>query len=54
MLNWPNRIGEVHVKDDSKPDEATKLVAGDVLHIDHGSHNTATTPNKAKGKNIII
>jgi len=40
--------GEVHFKDDSKPDEVTKLFAGDVIHIDHGTHNTFTTPNKAK------
>jgi uncharacterized cupin superfamily protein len=42
--------GEVHFTDDSKPDEVTKLVTGDVLHIDHGTHNTFTTPNKAKCK----
>jgi hypothetical protein len=36
----------------SKPDEVTKLVAGDVICIELGSHNTFTTPNKAKkGKN---
>ena len=47
-------IGEVHFTDDSKPDEVTKLVAGDVLHVDQGTHNTLTTPSKAKGKNKTI
>ena len=54
MLNWPDCIGEVHLKDDSKPDEVIKLVAGDVLHIENGTHNTFTTPNKAKGRYKII
>ena len=46
-------IGEVHFKDGSKPDEVTKLVTGDVVHIDEGSHNTLTAPNKAKRKNKL-
>ena len=54
MFNSPDYIGEVHVKDESKPDEVAKLVAGDVLHIDHGSLNSASSPNKARGKNKII
>jgi len=40
--------GELHIKDESKPDEVTKLVAGDVLHIDHGTHLVFSSPNKAK------
>ena len=51
---WNNRtcIGDVHFTDDSKPDEVTKLVADDVLHIDQGTHNTFTiTPDKDKRKN---
>jgi len=40
--------GELHIKDKSKPDEVTKLVAGDVIHIDEGSHCIFTSPNKAK------
>jgi len=40
--------GEVHFQDNSNPDEITKLAAGDVLHVDQGSHNTFTTPDKAK------
>ena len=56
MLIWTDRIyvGEVHFTDDSKPDEVTKLVTGDVIHIDEGTHNTFTTPDKAKRKNTII
>ena len=41
-------IGEVHVKDESKPEEVSKLVTGDVIHIESGSHNNFSTPNKAK------
>jgi len=40
--------GELHFKDNSKPDEVAKLVAGDVIHIDDGSYNTLSSPNKAK------
>ena len=40
----------MHFKEDSKPDEVTKLFAGDVVHIEEGSHNTLITPNKAKCK----
>ena len=54
MLNWPDYIGVLHIKEKSKPDEVTKLVAGDVIHIDRGSHLVLSTPNKAKGKNNII
>ena len=53
MLNWPDYIGELHAKDKSKP-EVTKLVAGDVIHVDRGSHLVLSTPNKAKCKNNII
>ena len=49
MLDWPDYIGELHVKDESHS-ESTKLVAGDVLHVDHGSHNIFSTPTNAKGK----
>ena len=49
MLNWPDYLGELHIKDESTT-EVTKLVAGDVIHIDQGSHNVFTSPNKAKGK----
>ena len=54
MLNWPDYIGVLHIKEKSKPDEVTKLVASDVIHIDRGSHLVLSTPNKAKGKNNII
>ena len=37
-------IGQLHVTDASKPGEVTKLVAGDVLHIEPGSHLTLTSP----------
>jgi len=40
--------GELYVDDESKPGEITKLVAGDVIHIDEGTHLTFSTPNKAK------
>ena len=36
-------IGQVQVEDASKPGEVTKLVAGDVLHIEQGSRNTFTS-----------
>jgi len=39
--------GELHVTDKSKPGEVTKLVAGDVIHTDKGSHLTFSSPNKA-------
>ena len=54
VVCWTDRdcIGEVHFSDDSKPDEVTKLVTGDVIHIEHGTHNTLTTPSKAKSKKI--
>jgi hypothetical protein len=45
-------IGEVHVTDESKPGEITKLVAGDVIHVDHDSRNTFGSPDKAKCKYI--
>ena len=54
MLNWPDYLGELHHKDESMPDKVSKLVAGDVIHIDHGSYITVTSPNKAKGKNKVI
>ena len=54
MLSWPDYIGELHVKDESKPDEVTKIVAGDVIHVDHGSHVIYSSPNKARGKKDII
>ena len=37
-------IGEVHLVDDSKPGEVTKLVTGDVVHIEYGSRNTFICP----------
>jgi len=40
--------GELHIRDKDKPDEVTKLIAGDVIHIDQGSHHIFSTPNKAK------
>ena len=48
-------IGEFHLEEKSKP-EITKLVAGDVLHIDEASYITWTSPNKGKGqqKNEIL
>ena len=52
MLIGPDYIGELHIKDEFKPDEVTKLVASDVVHIDHGSHSIFTSPNRAKGKKI--
>ena len=36
-------IGQLQVEDASKPGEVTKLVAGDVLHIEQGSRNTITS-----------
>ena len=36
-------IGQIQVEDASKPGEITKLVAGDVLHIEQGSRNTFTS-----------
>ena len=50
MLNSPDYIGEGQVDDESKPGEVTKLVAGDVIHVDHGSRVTLSSPNKAKCK----
>ena len=41
----------MHVRDESKPDEVTKLFAGDVIHVDHDSRNTFLSPTKAKCKN---
>ena len=43
-------IGEFLVKEKSKPDQITKLVAGDVLHVDEASYLTWTSPNRGKGK----
>jgi len=40
--------GEVHFTDDSKPGEVTKVIAGDVIHIEQDSHITFSSPNKAK------
>ena len=40
-------IGEVHLNEKSKP-EVTKLVAGDVLHIDEGSYITWSSPSKGR------
>ena len=54
MMNWPNYIGEVHVTDESKPGEVTKLFAGDVIHVEYGSRNILSSPNKAKCKNKVI
>ena len=54
MLNWSDYIGELHIKDDSKPDEVTKLVAGDIIHIDYGTHNTLTTLTGAKRKFLFF
>ena len=51
VLNWPDYIGELHIKDESKPDEVTKVVAGDVIHIDQGSNSIFSSPNKAKSEN---
>jgi hypothetical protein len=42
-------IGEFHLDEKSKP-EITKLVAGDVIHIDEDSYITWTSPSKGKGK----
>ena len=46
----------MHYKDESKPDdsEIIKVVAGDVIHIDHESYYTLTSPNIARSKNKII
>jgi uncharacterized cupin superfamily protein len=46
-------IGELHVEDESKPGEVSKLVAGDVLHINEGSYNTWSSPDKTRGKRKI-
>ena len=54
MLNWPDCIGEIHFTDDSKPDEVTKLVTGDVIHIEPDSHITFSSPSKAKSENKNI
>jgi hypothetical protein len=54
MLNGPYYIGELHLKDESTPDKVSKLIAGDVVNIDHGSYHSFTTPNKARSKNKII
>ena len=51
MLSWLDYIGELHVTDESKPGEITKLFAGDVIHVDYGSRNIFSSPNKAKYKN---
>jgi len=40
--------GELHVVDQSKPGEVSKLVAGDVLHIAEGSYNTWSSPSKVR------
>ena len=55
MVIWicwtlPDYIGELHINDESMPDKVTKLVAGDVIHIDHDSRITFSSPNKAKSK----
>ena len=50
MLNSPDYIGEGQFEDESKPDEVTKSVAGDVIFIDQGSRVTLSSPNKAKCK----
>ena len=42
-------IGEFSLDEKSKP-EITKLVAGDVLHIDADSYITWSSPNKGRGK----
>jgi len=39
--------GEFHLEEKSKP-EITKLVAGDVIHIDEDSYITWASPNKGK------
>ena len=55
-LNWSQYIGEIHVVDNTKPGETTKLNAGDVIHFAEGTQNISTTPGKAKctWKNEII
>ena len=50
MLNWPDYVGELHINDESTPDKVTKLVAGDVIHIDQESRLTLSSPNKGKRK----
>ena len=50
MLNSLDHIGDGQVEDESKPGEVTKLFAGDVIHVDHGSRVTFSTQNKAKCK----
>lgn len=52
ILNWRNttHIGEFLVEEKSKPDQITKLVAGDVLNIDEASYSTWTSPTRGKGK----
>lgn len=42
-------IGEFHLDEKNKP-EVTKLVAGDVLHIDEDSYIKWTSPSHGKGK----
>ena len=44
-------VGEIHVVDNLKPGEVTKLSAGDVIHFEEGTANVSTTPvGKAKCK----
>jgi len=40
--------GELHVVDNSKPDEVAKLVAGDVIHYEAGTTNLSSSPSKCK------
>ena len=36
------------MEDKSKPGEVTKLVAGDILHVDHESYSTFVSPNNTR------
>ena len=43
-------LGEFFIEEKFKPDQITKLVAGDVFHMDEASYLTWTSPNGGKGK----
>jgi len=42
-------VGEFAVEDKAKPGQISKLVAGDVLHVDEGSQLNWSSPTKGKG-----
>ena len=52
VIYWTDwTTGEVHFEDESKPGEVTKVVAGDVIHLDHETRVIFSTPTKGKSKN---